>query len=243
MTKHTSIADVSRLLDDYGNACASHMPKHAEMLRGKIFTAIGTMLRETAKAESDRVAPSPVAERNHPYLQTDEFTARAAFADLFAKDPVLAQRKVATLLAALTAPSPAPSVGEVEALRALVATMENVAEQAYEHWDADRDAKVGKILGALAAADGQPSSAPIRTTAQGYTPYRVREDMGRADLTIVVEEDGDVIVGIARDGFRSEAQFCTPGSGGGKSPLVHAALRNLANAVASSTADGQRGEG
>lgn len=39
----------------------------------------------------------------------------------------------------------------VEALTSLVAVMEQMAAQAYEHWDADRDAKVGKILGALAS--------------------------------------------------------------------------------------------
>lgn len=39
----------------------------------------------------------------------------------------------------------------VEAVKALVAVMEQMAAQAYEHWNADRDAKVGKILGALAS--------------------------------------------------------------------------------------------
>jgi hypothetical protein len=36
-----------------------------------------------------------------------------------------------------------------DALRGLVATIEALSRVAYEHWDADRDAKVGKILGAM----------------------------------------------------------------------------------------------
>jgi hypothetical protein len=164
----------------------------------------------------------------------------------------IAVRRVYDSLRALTAPSPVPAITEARTREVLWSLAEAI-RQAIREDSGPREESIGltfvvekainKAAAALATADGQPSSAPIRTTAQSYTPYRVREDMGRADLTIVVEEDGDVIVGIARDGFRYEAQFCTPGSGGGKSPLVHAALRNLANAVASSTADGQRGEG
>jgi hypothetical protein len=185
-------------------------------------------------SDTYRVAPSPVAVGE----PADITNARACIEQWRREYEQLLDALDAYDARALTAPSP---------VAAITAAMVEAALSEYEcaranKWFAEA-AMRSALEHALAAADGQPSSAPIRTTAQGYTPYRVREDMGRADLTIVVEEDGDVIVGIARDGFRSEAQFCTPGSGGGKSPLVHAALRNLANAVASSAADGQRGEG
>lgn len=67
--------------------------------------------------------------------------------------------------------------------------------------------------------------------------YQRREDMSPdGTLRLLVEEDGDIIVSIApssqqRRGFAPSVQFCTIGSGGGKSPYTLAALRELMHAI------------
>jgi hypothetical protein len=43
---------------------------------------------------------------------------------------------------------------ERDALRKVIATMEELAREAYAHWDNDADSKVGKCLVALSGATG-----------------------------------------------------------------------------------------
>ncbi len=66
------------------------------------------------------------------------------------------------------------------------------------------------------------------------------EDMSPlGKLSIVIQEDGDVIVGIIPSdletfetrGFIQTAEFCALGYGGGQSPHTLAALRQLAEAI------------
>lgn len=60
---------------------------------------------------------------------------------------------------------------------------------------------------------------------------------GDAVLRLTVQQDGDVIVALeAPDPTTGKAayataEFCTPGTGGGRSPRTHAALRALALAM------------
>lgn len=73
--------------------------------------------------------------------------------------------------------------------------------------------------------------------------YRRHEDMspdGR--LHILVQRDGDVIIGIepSKEGLQhyvKSVEFCSIGSGGGRSPHTIKALRALAEAVAKDEAD------
>lgn len=63
------------------------------------------------------------------------------------------------------------------AVTTLVATMEQLASQAYEHWDNDRDAKVGKILGALASY--RPGySLPLDAARQAVTDAEAAAQRG-----------------------------------------------------------------
>ena len=67
--------------------------------------------------------------------------------------------------------------------------------------------------------------------------YLRREDMSPdGKLCMVMEDDGDVCLSIyvgSENMGKSffGIQFCTPGTGGGKSPHVMAALRNLMKAI------------
>lgn len=73
------------------------------------------------------------------------------------------------------------------------------------------------------------------------------EDMSLVGrLVLTIEDDGDVIVSVYpqlnRDGKQLignsvSVQFCSPGSGGGRSPQTHKALRKLANAMRADNAD------
>ncbi len=62
--------------------------------------------------------------------------------------------------------------------------------------------------------------------------YRLRGDMDPvAQLAVTVQDDGDVVLSVLNDNGFNTIEFCTPGTGGGKSPHTHAALRLLANAM------------
>jgi hypothetical protein len=85
---------------------------------------------------------------------------------------------------------------------------------------------------------GQPRHALAETSSgwpkglQSETQYRIRSDMDPdARLWATVQGDGDVCLSIADDDGLHTVEFCAPGTGGGKSPRVHAALRQLANAI------------
>lgn len=60
-----------------------------------------------------------------------------------------------------------------------------------------------------------------------------KEDMSvTGRLRLLRQEDGDMCVAIIDDeGNQASVEFCTPGSGGGKSPKTLAALRALALAM------------
>ena len=65
-----------------------------------------------------------------------------------------------------------------------------------------------------------------------------REDMSqRGELHILIQDDGDIIVsclGVEPNGTlyqESHVEFCTPVSGGGRSPKVREALLALMNAI------------
>ena len=59
------------------------------------------------------------------------------------------------------------------------------------------------------------------------------EDMSEfGKLLVSKEDDGDVIISVVDSkGFRATAQFCSIGAGGGQSPSVLNALRNLFDAI------------
>lgn len=50
-------------------------------------------------------------------------------------------------------------------------------------------------------------------------------------LQIFLEPDGDVVIGIVKDGIMTSVEFCSPGSGGGRSRNTIMALRQLAIAM------------
>lgn len=67
--------------------------------------------------------------------------------------------------------------------------------------------------------------------------YIRRDDMSPGDeLQLVLQEDGDVCIQIYKEGHRMPAvlniEFCTIGSGGGRSPHTIRALRELVLAIA-----------
>lgn len=71
-------------------------------------------------------------------------------------------------------------------------------------------------------------------------PVERFEDMStRGKLSILVQEDGDIIVSVIPDsleefnrrGLFQYAEFCTIGVGGGQSPRTLEALRNLIEAM------------
>lgn len=69
------------------------------------------------------------------------------------------------------------------------------------------------------------------------TFYERREDMSPdGKLTLIVQDDGDIIVGIVGRSMMNNkvlgtVEFCTVGSGGGRSPHTREALRNLIIAI------------
>ena len=66
------------------------------------------------------------------------------------------------------------------------------------------------------------------------TFYERQDDMGQGRLRVIRQEDGDMIVSTVMDpdhrGFPS-LEFCTPGTGGGKSSNVRNALFMLIKAL------------
>ena len=72
------------------------------------------------------------------------------------------------------------------------------------------------------------------------TQYTRRDDMSPTDqLQLVLQDDGDVCIGIYKEPQVSsigpvilDIEFCTIGTGGGKSPHTMKALRELVLAVA-----------
>lgn len=59
-----------------------------------------------------------------------------------------------------------------------------------------------------------------------------REDMGQGLLRVTIQEDGDVCLTVVDDQRRVAAiEFCTPFTGGGRSPKVREALLALAKAI------------
>jgi len=59
-----------------------------------------------------------------------------------------------------------------------------------------------------------------------------RDDMGNGKLRLVVDGDGDVSVALVLPGYGFlDVEFCVPGTGGGKSPRTHRALRALFDAM------------
>lgn len=64
------------------------------------------------------------------------------------------------------------------------------------------------------------------------TAVRRSEDMGRGFMQLIIQNDGDVCVGVQDDKLRfAGIEFCTPMSGGGKSSRTLQALRELAQAM------------
>lgn len=80
---------------------------------------------------------------------------------------------------------------------------------------------------------------PLTDTAiTAGEPVERFEDMSpRGKLSIMVQDDGDIIVGIiptsleASRQFVQTAEFCTIGAGGGQSPNTREALRALIHAI------------
>lgn len=68
-----------------------------------------------------------------------------------------------------------------------------------------------------------------------------RDDMGQGVLQVLLQDDGDVCIGLHNAGdnvknFKNlSVEFCTIGSGGGKSPNTLKALQDLVLAVAKDT--------
>ncbi|WP_236467784.1 hypothetical protein [Pseudomonas syringae] len=58
------------------------------------------------------------------------------------------------------------------------------------------------------------------------------DDMGQGRLRLILDGDSDVCVAVINhDGTMADVEFCTPFSGGGRSPKVREALLNLARAI------------
>nr|WP_255255443.1 hypothetical protein [Pseudomonas fluorescens]CEK42306.1 hypothetical protein PQBR57_0353 [Pseudomonas fluorescens SBW25] len=58
------------------------------------------------------------------------------------------------------------------------------------------------------------------------------DDMGQGKLRLILDGDSDVCVAVINhDGTMADVEFCTPFSGGGRSPKVREALLNLARAI------------
>lgn len=65
------------------------------------------------------------------------------------------------------------------------------------------------------------------------------EDMSqRGKLRLLIQRDGDVIIAVQDDsGHMLDIEFCTPGTGGGRSPETWKALHILANAMRADNGD------
>lgn len=58
------------------------------------------------------------------------------------------------------------------------------------------------------------------------------DDMGLGRLRLILDGDSDVSIAvITNEGEMADVEFCTPFSGGGRSPKVREALLNLARAI------------
>ena len=58
------------------------------------------------------------------------------------------------------------------------------------------------------------------------------DDMGLGRLRLILDGDADVSIAvITNEGEMADVEFCTPFSGGGRSPKVREALLNLARAI------------
>lgn len=59
-----------------------------------------------------------------------------------------------------------------------------------------------------------------------------KDDMGTGTLRLIVEDGGDVLVVLRLPEYwPMSVKFCAPGTGGGKSPRTHKALRDLSRAM------------
>ena len=78
--------------------------------------------------------------------------------------------------------------------------------------------------------------------AQAVTITRP-DDMGTGELKLPRDDDGDITVALVLPGHGFlDVEFCIPGTGGGKSPHTHRALRELMAAMrADDQEDARRG--
>lgn len=74
-------------------------------------------------------------------------------------------------------------------------------------------------------------------------PERTGDMDNVSKIVVLLQEDGDIIVGVVEEQFgklvSASVEFCTPGSGGGLSPATHEALRNLIEAIRKDSTKGR----
>lgn len=98
---------------------------------------------------------------------------------------------------------------------------------------------------AMSLADTDLAPAVVEHAERGRL-YRRHGDMtppGDSVLSAVIQDDGDVCLSLAENKrgevHIADIEFCTIGTGGGKSPKTVAALRALVHAMAEDAAQGQ----
>jgi hypothetical protein len=108
--------------------------------------------------------------------------------------------------------------------------------------------KLKDLMSTVRERSGMPIGQMLSRTPPTTEPYqpmvRRKGDMGEGTrLQLVKEDDGDVIVSVypvnGAPNDECEIQFCSPGSGGGKSPETWKALLALMAAINKDSADGR----
>ncbi|WP_127837843.1 hypothetical protein [Paraburkholderia fungorum] len=102
------------------------------------------------------------------------------------------------------------------------------------------DTHVGRELIRLARAQIASAQATFASEAaiERNTMIGRRDDMSLTSRIVLLKQpDGDVCVSIVNDSRAARLEFCTPGTGGGRSPRTFAALHALILAIHADNAE------
>lgn len=138
-----------------------------------------------------------------------------------------------------TAPKGIPMNAEHAALREAIAQCESDVISASESHDHGKMEQIGQAFGKLRAAIATQRELTDTPRPTQQEVARIGDMAQRDALRVGLDGDGDAYISTTNQ--QAGVEFCTTGSGGGKSPRTHQALIELMVAIeADNTADPSR---
>jgi hypothetical protein len=110
--------------------------------------------------------------------------------------------------------------------------IDEASEQEMVNGGLFRDSHVGRLVIEAAREHLQQSSLLASDPVEQNVFFERQEDMGGGRLRLILDGDSDVSIAvISEEGEMAGVEFCTPYSGGGRSPKTREALLNVCRAI------------